>query len=373
MESWLKPMLCTPVDVVPTGDEWVLEGKLDGWRGVAHVTHARTDLYGGRNGSSYTGKLPYVEELLTAALPLDSAVDGELLGGSWGDVQGIMTRGTGGHVPSKAIPALSYVVFDILRHDGDDLRAQPWSARREILESIPFADYGEHVQITPYGPASDELHEKMLALGLEGSVCKRIDSAYYSGRRSPLWAKIKPQATADAKVIGFKPGTKGSLFDGMVGAIEFELPNGMKSRCSGFNMQLRRALTDNPDAFIGRTIEVKHHGETVEGKLRHPQFLRFRDDRDDLTPRERQMQNALIEEAEPTPANKRARQVRKAAAPATRRMRNYGAMGDEKLMRVIRELESQGEAFQRATESGSGNPDADLAVAKGLAQERGLL
>ena len=34
----------------------------------------------GRNGSNYTGQLPYVESDLIDLLPPDSAVDGELVG-----------------------------------------------------------------------------------------------------------------------------------------------------------------------------------------------------------------------------------------------------------------------------------------------------
>jgi ATP-dependent DNA ligase len=369
MEAWLKPMLCASADEVPESSDWAIEGKLDGWRAVAHV-NGDVRLFGGRNGSPYTGKLPYVEDELARLLPADSAVDGELVGTEgWGDVQGVMTRGSGPHVPTKAIPALAYVVFDVVRLDGEDLRAKPWGERREKLEQA-LAGAVEHVRISPTGDSSARLHDEFVALGLEGSVCKRKDSRYVNGR-SPLWVKVKPVETIEARITGFKPGTKGSAFDGLVGAIEFQMPSGAQSRCSGFDMRTRRALTENPDVFIGRTIEVAHQGLSADGKPRFPRFARFRPDRDGLTPRERQIQEAIIDTAEPK--RTRAQQVAAATRPATRRMRNYRAMKDDKLMRVMRELETQGEAYQRCVESGSGEPDADLAVVQGLAQERGLL
>jgi ATP-dependent DNA ligase len=66
MESWLRPMLCDPVDVSPRGRRWVIEGKLDGWRMVATRQERPVRVYGGRNGNLYTGQVPYIEEALQA-------------------------------------------------------------------------------------------------------------------------------------------------------------------------------------------------------------------------------------------------------------------------------------------------------------------
>lgn len=379
MDAWLKPMMCNPVDEVPTGPDWILEGKIDGWRGVAHVQVDKTvKLFGGRNASDYSGQLPYLEAELAALLPPDTAIDGELMdeAGSWGGVQGAMTRGAENSAKSNPI---TYVVFDILRLYGGDVRGSRWDERRKMLEEIfTLEDRVRqpsellHVRLAPYGPSSQESHEAMLTLGLEGSVCKRKDSRYTSGARSPKWVKIKPQATADATVIGFKDGQNG--FAGLVGAIEFRLPNGKESRCSGFDMGLRKLMTDNPERYIGRTIEVKHHGETAEGKLRHPQFSRFRDDLDNLSPRERQVEMAL--QATAGTQTPREKQIRRAnmnprAASGPKR-RNYGAMGDAKLLKVRDELQYEGDAYERALERGSGDPAGDLVHVNELIQARGL-
>jgi hypothetical protein len=124
MEAFLKPMLCGKADLVPEGDEWVAEPKFDGWRAVTHVGD-QVRMFCGREGSEYSGKLPYIERVLRTILPPDSVVDGELLGSEWGDVQGVMTRGNGQpHVPSSAVPALTYVLFDITRLNGEDLHAR---------------------------------------------------------------------------------------------------------------------------------------------------------------------------------------------------------------------------------------------------------
>ena len=49
---------------------------------------------------------------------------------------------------------------------------------------------------------------------------------------------------------------------------------------SGFDDEMRAYMTDNKEALIGRVIELKAHEVLKKtGKLRHPRFLRFRDDK----------------------------------------------------------------------------------------------
>ena len=240
--------------------------------------------------------------------------------------------------------------------------------RRALLEERMAGHSDGHARLSPVGPSNEETHLRMLELGLEGSVCKRRDSRYVSGGRGQSWVKIKPQETCEAKIVGFKDGTGSNA--GMVGAFKIELETGAETTCKVLTNQLRAAVTENPQSFLGRTIEVKHHGVQATGKVRHPQFLRFRDDKDNLTPRERQVAAALIASAEAP--RTRERQVRQMTRPAQRRMRNYQAMGDAKLLKVRDELLYEGDAYSRAVESGSGNPAADLAVVQGLLRERGL-
>jgi hypothetical protein len=45
------------------------------------------------------------------------------------------------------------------------------------------------------------------------------------------------------------------------------------------NMKLRKAMTDDPEKFIGTAISVAHMGVMESGKFRHPQFKRLRDDK----------------------------------------------------------------------------------------------
>lgn len=377
MESWLMPMLCGKADVVPEGDDWVAEPKLDGWRAAAYINVVRgVELYCGRNGSEYSGKLPYIDEPLAAMFGADTAIDGELIGGEWGDVQGVMTRGNGPHVPSKAVPALTYVVFDITRVAGNDLRATPWHERRELLETAFKLAESNGVttpllQLVPVGPSNQEALEQMLHLGMEGIVCKRKRSPYVN-KRANHWIKIKPQDTEDATLVGFYEPEAGSKYDGnSVGGICFKvapevykrlaedtgmsftsevLAKGYQGRAAGMDDPLRQEMFEHPDRFLERTVELAHHGiQARTGALRHPQFKRFRDDKDPA----------------PVAAPKRAP---RASGPSKR---NYGAMGDPKLLKVRTQLQA-GHAEAVAKAGGPENVERDLAIVEQLIAERGL-
>ena len=100
-------------------------------------------------------------------------------------------------------------------------------------------------------------------------------------------------------------------------------------------------------------VEIKHHGLSADGVPRHPQFLRRRDDR------------AAAAEA---PVKRTVKEVRM-SAPSPR---NYGAMADTKLLRVMDELENGGDATERCLAKGF-NPADDLVRVRQIAESRGLL
>lgn len=370
MDTWLRPMLADTVDVVPEGDDWVIEGKLDGWRVIVH--HGRSGavrVYGGRNGNLYSGQVPYIEETLARLLPPETAIDGELIGrgtaGTMGDVQSIMTMGIP-HVPHPAIPALTYVVFDIIQLEGEDLRTLPWTARREKLEAV-LSKGGAHVALSPYCPSTIAQHEEFLKLGLEGSVCKRRDSRYFN-RRTAAWVKCKPQDTDEAKIVGFKDGKKGSGMEGKVGAFKLEMiPSGAKTTVKCGTQERHDEATRERDGvslstdkpWLNTIIEVTHLGLGPTGVPRSPQFGCRRDDRTE-SPREQQMREA---------ANPRT--ARKPPEPGAGRMRNYGAMLQPKLERCLRELRAGvGEAHDRCLNGGSGSPQADIQVIERVLSEK---
>ena len=68
------------------------------------------------------------------------------------------------------------------------------------------------------------------------------------------------------------------LFSGRTNVVILEV-----GECSGFDEETRQYMTDHQSELIGRVIEVKANEIFKDtGKLRHPRFLRFREDKSPL-------------------------------------------------------------------------------------------
>lgn len=283
-----KPMLAKSVPDVPADESsWVLEGKMDGWRTLVHHVNARSlRLAAGRNAADYSGRAAHVETAVARLTPKDTIVDGELL------VPGQSSPRVGhalAHGGKDGGTPLIYVVFDVLRVAGNDIMHQQWELRRAVLEQMfeGFEDDEEKHSATIFlSPVATRnfqaAHEGFMSAGLEGSVAKRRSGRYVPGRRSDDTVKIKPQTTADALIVGIEQG-KGESNSHLPGAFKLRLKNGNETSCKILTDELVAQVQANPDRFVHRVVEVKHHGETAHGDLRHPIFFRFRDDYDMAT------------------------------------------------------------------------------------------
>ena len=345
------PMLCgASAQTMPVGlpDDYPAEVKLDGWRGLIYSDGEFVRVFGGRNSAEYTGRVPYLEADVADWLLPDSIIDGELVAGDWGSVQSIMTTHQA-HKPTNG-NALQLIVFDVLRLNGEDLRSQPYRVRRTYVEKMSSTYVKPSLRV----PATPESLAKVLEAGYEGLVLKSPQSRYSAGR-SPFWTKIKPQRTCAVEIIGFKPGEAGGKFDGQVGAFKIRLENGEESTVKCGTDATHDSATNHPEQWLGTIIEIAHHGISKDGKPRHPQFKRRREDK--------------------MPETKTPRAPR---APhefgVVPKRRNYQAMGDKKLLESIASLNlNAGDAYNRCMNGGSGDPASDLEYARAIATQRGIL
>ena len=82
---------------------------------------------------------------------------------------------------------LTYVIFDVLRRDGDDLTGEPYVSRRTTLQERRLDGSSWTTSETfEDGPA---LFDAVCRFGLEGVVAKRLSSRYRPGERG--WIKTK--------------------------------------------------------------------------------------------------------------------------------------------------------------------------------------
>jgi len=93
-------------------------------------------------------------------------------------------------------------LFDILEIDGQDVRSEPLSLRKDILEdSVKSNDRVEVVEthIADNEKEARELAKKYIKRGFEGAVVKPAGKSYDT---SESWLKIKTKKTADVVILG---------------------------------------------------------------------------------------------------------------------------------------------------------------------------
>lgn len=270
--------------------DWIMEPKYDGHRMIAVVNEGRVAMFA-RSGVDKSGKLPAVEAALSA-LP-NCIVDGEVVAANftdsagWGSVQSVLGAND---VQSDA---LVFVVFDVLSVMDADVKQEPYTRRREMLDLLmqhidayveAAVEEQAPVVISPQFSFDAEAIQRMMDEGWEGAIVKNPRATYQSGRRSPDWLKFKAVHTEDVIVTGATEG-KGK-FSGMIGALVFSQydENGRlveRGQCSGMTDKERSHFTylrDN-DQLEDVVIEVAHMGVMPTGGLRHPQYKRTRTDK----------------------------------------------------------------------------------------------
>ncbi|WP_408898804.1 non-homologous end-joining DNA ligase [Nocardioides sp. R1-1] len=217
----LRPMLATPGTHVPQGEEWCHEVKWDGVRALAAVADGTVTLTS-RNDNRITPAWP---ELVTPPAGLrELVVDGEIIALNERGVPDFRVLAERMHVRNAAtvsrlatrIPAM-FMVFDLLRLDGEDLCALPLHERRRRLADLDLGRAGWQVP----GEYDDGamLFEATRAQGLEGIVSKRRASTYRPGERTPHWLKFPHRYRGSYVVGGWRPqvGTSDRLAALLVG------------------------------------------------------------------------------------------------------------------------------------------------------------
>lgn len=92
-------------------------------------------------------------------------------------------------IASKTAP-ITFVAFDILYLNGRDLCSLQLLKRKELLSQTVKSS--ERIIIPDYILGKGvELFELTVQTRIEGIIAKRIDSEYYSGKRTDVWQKIK--------------------------------------------------------------------------------------------------------------------------------------------------------------------------------------
>jgi bifunctional non-homologous end joining protein LigD len=183
------PQLARLTKAPPSGDQWVHEIKLDGYRVGCLISGGRIRLVS-RKGLDWTTKFPEIVEAIEALGISDGLIDGELVvllpnGRSSFEA---MQQAAAKRSPRKG---LVYFAFDLIRLEGERIERQPLEERKARLQKLIGPSKTGRVRYTEHVEGRGaQVFEQVCRMGLEGIISKRRDLPYQPGRRDS-WRKIK--------------------------------------------------------------------------------------------------------------------------------------------------------------------------------------
>ncbi|MBA3665738.1 MAG: DNA ligase D [Bacteroidetes bacterium] len=277
--------------------EWIYEIKWDGYRAIAEVNRTNARIYS-RNGNLFNATYPIVVEALEK-LNIQAILDGEII---IVDEEGKSNFQLLQHYQSDNNHVMEFRAFDLLSLNGVSTTDLPLTDRKKLLKELLSGNnkvikYSDHIE------ANGEAFFKMAQeKDLEGIMAKKADSLYSPGVRTNEWLKIKHHKTQEAIIAGFTApsGSRkhfGSLILGIWdnGKLKYIGNSGSGFDASGLK-ELSESLkplivtkspfsekvkTTTPATWVKPELicEIKFTEWTRDGMLRHPIFLRLRDDK----------------------------------------------------------------------------------------------
>jgi ATP-dependent DNA ligase len=188
----------------------------------------------------------------------------------------------------------TYVVFDCLMYEGEEIINEPLEYRLECLKNAVIE--GENLQKIFSSEKGLDLWHKVRELGIEGVMAKKKGSKYYPGKRVTACLKIKNLKTIDCIILGYTQGegkreeTFGALIIGVYSQ-EGEIVE-LGKVGTGWSDQELIDLKEKMDSLIREkeenkvwlkkklVCEVEYLEMTKNRDLRAPSFKKLRFDKD---------------------------------------------------------------------------------------------
>jgi bifunctional non-homologous end joining protein LigD len=274
---------------------WIFERKLDGVRCIAHRDRSGVRLLS-RTDREMSGQFPELAEALADEPCADFVVDGEIVAL---DSRGVTSFARLQRRGKERVAILLYL-FDMMRHEGADLRELPLRERKSRLRrALRFVD---PIRFTVHrNESGEQLFEEACRKCLEGVIAKRSDSPYRA-TRSRDWLKLKCHAEQELVIGGFTTprGSRTDFGALLVGYFEGDslryagkVGTGFgRSTLAELGAKLRELETaESPFAEVHpvprgtRWVKPELVAQTAfaewtrDGRLRHPRYLGLRDDK----------------------------------------------------------------------------------------------
>ena len=294
--KFVHPMLAKESASAFSDKEWIYEIKWDGYRAIAEVNKKNVSLYS-RNGNTFDGLYPIVAEGLRK-MNLHAVLDGEIVVlNEEGDPDFQLLQ----HYQTDSEHPILFYVFDVLEINGTNTCGLPLTERKSLLKKLlkknEVVRYSDHIE-----ERGEDFFSIAKERNLEGIMAKRADSEYHPGSRTNDWLKIKNHLSQEAIIAGFtEPGGGRKHFGALV--LGIKEGNGLRyigHTGTGFDdatlkkmsALLKRLIqkkspfketvkTNMPATWVKPVLvcEVKYTEATRAGHLRHPVFVRLREDK----------------------------------------------------------------------------------------------
>jgi DNA ligase 1 len=264
--------------------------KLDGNRATFFNYESGVKVYT-RSGKEITGLVELEEEF--SKLPKNRMYDGELIAENPDNLPSkelfLVTQTIVRKKGTKT--GLNFVVFDSLPIEefNAGISKKVYKDRMRDLDEIFFkyVDEDMHIKRVPtYYIGNDEnripeILADVEAQGLEGLMINTLDG-YYQTKRTKDILKVKTFYTADLRCIGIKEDIRG----GRCGSLTVDY-KGYQVDVAGLKDHLKDMFWKKPELVVGKIIEVKYFEESRNAQgglsLRFPNFVRIRDDKDEVS------------------------------------------------------------------------------------------
>jgi bifunctional non-homologous end joining protein LigD len=288
------PMLANEGGLPRSTRGWAAELAWGGVRAIARCRPGRLDLRD-PDLEDIGARWPEVHRLSRQIGAHDAVLDGELVvfdDAGRPDPERLARRskpGSAGAVRRRArdYPA-TYVIFDLLFLDGEDLTDAPYKRRREMLAGLELGGEAWRVPAN----ATTKIKELLAASagqGVDGLVVKKQSSLYAPGRRTGEWLLVHADGEPGAEGGGGDGSARAKAAAGITAAAEpisktkSRLPVGERELtvsnltkvlypAVGFTKgDLIDAYADLAEVLLphlrGRPVTLKRYPDGVEGKF----------------------------------------------------------------------------------------------------------
>ena len=298
LKSNIKPMLASPAKEIFNDKNWIYELKYDGYRALANIDSGSAELYS-RNGISLNSTFKIIYDELES-IDHSAILDGEIvILNSDGIPQ---FNALQNYNPKTTKGNLKYFVFDLLYLNGHSTTELSLLDRKELLKNLlpelSHIQYCDHIE-----GMGKTFYDRAIEMGMEGVIAKKAHSKYYTNIRTPNWLKFKKVESIETIICGFTESKNSarnfaSLILGMIEDDELvyvgTCGSGFSSKTlKSLHQKFQPYITEKPVFKISKHLkgrkaiwmvpklicEVKFAEWTKSGVMRHPVFIRMRDDK----------------------------------------------------------------------------------------------